>query len=66
MKSLVDYGHSLGLKVGSYLNNCICMEKWNNDFTRYAKDVKWFTDMGFDGVKIVSGSAVPAAPPPVV
>ena len=25
MKKLVDYGHSLGLKVGSYLNNCICM-----------------------------------------
>ena len=23
MKALVDYGHSLGLKVGTYLNNCV-------------------------------------------
>ena len=23
MKELVDYGHSLGLKVGTYLNNCV-------------------------------------------
>jgi len=37
----VDYGHSLGLHVGSYLNNCICMEsKGFNDPARYAKDVK--------------------------
>lgn len=26
MKALVDYGHSLGLKVGGYLNTCICTE----------------------------------------
>ena len=24
MKAMVDFGHSLGLKVGTYLNNCIC------------------------------------------
>ena len=52
MKALVDYGHSLGLKVGSYLNNCICMETWNKSPDRYKKDVAWFTEMGFDGVKI--------------
>ena len=26
MSDLVAYGHSLGLKVGGYMNNCICME----------------------------------------
>lgn len=26
MTAMVDHGYSLGLKVGSYLNNCICME----------------------------------------
>eukprot|EP00039_Didymoeca_costata_P012683 m.183776 g.183776 ORF g.183776 m.183776 type:complete len:595 (+) comp15549_c0_seq4:133-1917(+) len=49
MKGLVDYGHSLGLKVGTYLNNCICMEK---DTPTYEQDVEWLTQMGFDGVKI--------------
>lgn len=50
MKTLVEYGHSLGLKVGTYLNNCICMEV--NLQPHYEEDVRWFTDMGFDGVKI--------------
>ncbi|CAK0807191.1 unnamed protein product, partial [Prorocentrum cordatum] len=50
MKALVEYGHSLGLKVGTYLNNCICMEV--NLEPHYEEDVRWFTDMGFDGVKI--------------
>ncbi|CAK0910658.1 unnamed protein product [Prorocentrum cordatum] len=46
MKGLVDYGHSLGLKVGSYLNNCICMEGGDppmgqhcNSPTHYQQDV---------------------------
>jgi hypothetical protein len=26
MKKMVQHGHSLGLKVGSYLNNCIVSE----------------------------------------
>lgn len=51
MKSLVDYGHSLGLKVGTYLNNCICMER-NGSPTHYTQDVQWMMDMGFDEVKI--------------
>ena len=50
MKALVDYGHSLGLKVGSYLNNCICMDKDHEP--KYEQDVKWFMDAGFDEVKI--------------
>ena len=41
MKSLVDYGHSLGLKVGTYLNNCICMEAGKNSPTHYEEDVAW-------------------------
>lgn len=50
MKSLVDYGHSLGLKVGSYLNNCICMERGK---PQYEQDVEWLVNVaGFDGVKI--------------
>lgn len=51
MKGMVSYGHSLGLKVGTYLNNCICMEKGHNP-ARYEQDAKWLLDMGFDGVKI--------------
>jgi len=50
MKALVDFGHSLGLKVGTYLNTCICNE---HGPTHYDQDVKWMVeDMGFDGVKI--------------
>jgi len=50
MKALVDYGHGLGLKVGTYLNNCICME--SKAVPRYEEDVKWMLDAGFDEVKI--------------
>lgn len=49
MKALVDFGHSLGLKVGTYLNTCICNEHGPQ---HYEQDVKWMMDMGFDGVKI--------------
>lgn len=52
MKALVDYGHSLGLKVGGYLNNCICMEAHGAQ-PHYEQDVEWLVhDVGFDGVKI--------------
>jgi hypothetical protein len=40
------------LAFAADLNNCICMEKRAKNPDRYAKDVAWFTDMGFDGVKI--------------
>merc|ERR1719265_1874045 len=43
MKALVDYGHSLGLKVGSYLNNCICMEKGHSP-PHYEEDAKWLVE----------------------
>jgi hypothetical protein len=44
-------GHSLGLKVGTYLNNCICMEG-AKDGQHYEQDVAWMMEAGFDGVKI--------------
>ena len=47
MKALVDYGHSLGLKVGTYLNNCICMEASKTQ--HYEEDVAWMMAAGFDG-----------------
>lgn len=50
MKKLVSYGHARQLKVGTYLNNCICNE---HGLPHYANDVKWMVnEMGFDGVKI--------------
>jgi alpha-galactosidase len=59
MKAMVDYGHKLGLKVGSYLNNCICMEGGDPPMgahcmspTHYQQDVDYIIEMGFDGVKI--------------
>ena len=48
MKAMVDYGHSLGLKVGTYLNNCICADST----AHYEEDAKWLVETGFDGVKI--------------
>jgi len=52
MKALVDAGHARGLKVGTYLNNCICNE---HGPTHYAQDVDWMVkQMDFDGVKIDS------------
>eukprot|EP00039_Didymoeca_costata_P027722 m.19038 g.19038 ORF g.19038 m.19038 type:complete len:663 (-) comp6470_c0_seq1:97-2085(-) len=59
MKGLVDYGHSLGLKVGGYLNNCVCMEGGDPPMglhctspTHYEQDVEFIVSTGFDGVKI--------------
>eukprot|EP00913_Durusdinium_trenchii_P011091 g10413.t1 len=50
MKKLVDYGHARQLKVGTYLNNCICNEHGE---PHYEEDVAWMVhEMGFDGVKI--------------
>lgn len=51
MKALVDYGHSLGLKVGGYLNTCICTEAGQVP-THYEQDVEWFMAAGFDEVKV--------------
>ena len=51
MSGLVKYGHDLGLRVGSYLNNCICAEGGRSP-THYAQDVAWLIHNKFDGVKV--------------
>ena len=47
LKGLVEYGHSLALQVGFYLNTCICMEKGR---TYFEQVVKFMHEMGFDTV----------------
>jgi len=58
MKGMTDHGHRLGLRVGWYMNNCICREgtrSWQGDvnitkhMTRSAQAV---ADFGFDGLKL--------------
>jgi hypothetical protein len=51
MSGLVKYGHDLGLRVGSYLNNCICAEGGRSP-THYTQDVAWLIHNKFDGVKV--------------
>eukprot|EP00729_Bicosta_minor_P002093 gene2093-11945_t len=55
MKAMVSHGHSLGLKVGSYMNNCVCMEGGDppmgnhcNGETHYEQDVDFLVENGFD------------------
>jgi hypothetical protein len=38
--------HGLGLRVGSYLNNCICAEGGKSP-PHYAQDVAWLVGLGF-------------------
>ena len=56
MKGMTDYGHSKGLKVGWYMNNCICLEDQFNDHSYITKhmeqSVKAIAEAGFDGVKL--------------
>jgi alpha-galactosidase len=58
MKRMIDYGHLRGLRVGWYMNNCICREgpwNWHGDvnitkhMTQSARAVAAF---GFDGLKL--------------
>jgi len=51
MKSLVDYGHGKGLKVGWYENGCACGER-KALMQNYEGDVKQLHALGFDGVKL--------------
>ena len=58
LKSLVDYGHGKGVKMGWYDDNCICMDSYklraNASWAEraYQGDVKQLYDAGFDGIKI--------------
>eukprot|EP01051_Picozoa_sp_SAG22_P010740 SAG22_NODE_983_length_6163_cov_8.370053_3_plen_131_part_00 len=62
MPGLVKFGHGLGLRVGSYLNNCICAEGGKSP-THYAEDVAWLVGLGFDGVKVACHSLTQLTPP---
>eukprot|EP00035_Acanthoeca_spectabilis_P009817 m.173365 g.173365 ORF g.173365 m.173365 type:complete len:420 (-) comp14846_c0_seq1:71-1330(-) len=58
LKDLVDYGHSKGVLMGWYDNNCICMDEYTLRSdpvwaeTCYAADAKQIVDAGFDSIKI--------------
>merc|ERR1719162_2167316 len=59
MKSMVDHGHTLGMKVGWYMNNCICREGshggWRGEvnITKHmTKSAQAVADYGFDGLKL--------------
>jgi alpha-galactosidase len=51
LKNMVNYGHSLGLKVGWYQNGCKCAEQEDVPLN-YAGDIELLYDYGFDGVKM--------------
>jgi hypothetical protein len=56
MKSLCDYAHGKGAKMGWYHNNCDCSEnqKWNSTYVdaHYHGDVNAIVGYGFDEVKL--------------
>eukprot|EP01064_Diplonema_japonicum_P003109 TRINITY_DN1204_c14_g1_i1.p1 TRINITY_DN1204_c14_g1~~TRINITY_DN1204_c14_g1_i1.p1 ORF type:complete len:423 (+),score=82.68 TRINITY_DN1204_c14_g1_i1:23-1270(+) len=56
MKAMTSYGHSLNLKVGWYMNNCICDEHQFKDPSYIAKHMQQsaaaVAEAGFDGVKL--------------
>ena len=54
LKGLVARGHALGLRVGAYLNTCICMEKTRRGepYPYFAQDVAFLRETGYDAVKI--------------
>ena len=56
MKAMTDHGHSLGLRVGWYMNNCICRENKlkGDDFVEkvWAGSANAVASYGFDGVKL--------------
>lgn len=58
LKGMVDYGHKLGMRVGWYMNNCICREGSNGwkgevNITKHmTKSAQAVADYGFDGLKL--------------
>lgn len=56
MTAMTDKGHSLGLRVGWYMNNCICKEKGYTDEeeirAHMEQSAKAVAEYGFDGVKL--------------
>jgi len=56
MKKMTDHAHSLGLRAGWYMNNCICSEHEFKDPAAIAahmqRSAQAVADFGFDGVKL--------------
>jgi len=52
MKGMVDYAHSMNLTAGFYGNNCICVDRHDDDKKYYEGDVEAFIGFGFDGWKL--------------
>jgi len=53
MTAMTEHGHTLGLTVGWYGNNCICSESKKATPEMYQQDVKHLTDIFmFDSVKL--------------
>eukprot|EP01064_Diplonema_japonicum_P019403 TRINITY_DN28110_c0_g1_i1.p1 TRINITY_DN28110_c0_g1~~TRINITY_DN28110_c0_g1_i1.p1 ORF type:complete len:430 (+),score=32.88 TRINITY_DN28110_c0_g1_i1:54-1343(+) len=56
LKNLTDYGHSKGLKMGWYMNNCICKETNFHDEIYIEKHMQKSAEAvalnGFDSVKL--------------
>lgn len=56
MSAMTEHGHKHGLRVGWYMNNCICWEKsWTGqeNITKHMKhSAQAVADFGFDGVKL--------------
>jgi len=53
---MTDHGHNLGLRVGWYMNNCICQErswKGEDNITKHMeRSARAVAEYGFDGVKL--------------
>ena len=58
MSAMTEYGHKLGLRVGWYMNNCICGEHQYTDTSTPSiaqimeKSAAAVANYGFDGVKL--------------
>ena len=48
LTGMVQYGHDHGLKVGFYMNNCLCKEKGLP--THYPEDTALLLRAGFDSL----------------
>eukprot|EP01050_Picozoa_sp_SAG11_P005205 SAG11_NODE_358_length_10235_cov_5.689917_3_plen_66_part_00 len=60
MSDMTAHGHSLGLRVGWYMNNCICAERGFTDPGLIRKIMEKSAaavgEFGFDGLKLDSCS----------
>lgn len=56
MQGMTNYGHSVGLRMGWYMNNCICLEDRFRDLdyvtTHMEASARAVAEYGFDSVKL--------------